>query len=189
MSACGKWVSNRIDLLLHTWGGVSRVLKHIGTVHCDRILEIGAGGGVTTSFIAKKFPDARIVATDYDEEQVAYAKRRFPRENVEYQAADAMRLPFPDNGFDACFAMLVFHHLEDYQRGIREAYRVLKPGGRLYVYDFALADMGWIIRKIAFLDAEVLFGKAEFGNELRAAGFTLQSVSPGRRFVMEARKP
>ena len=99
-----------------------------------------------------------------------------------------MQLPFPDASFDACFAILVFHHLEDYKKGIREAHRVLRPGGRLYVYDFALADMGWIIRKFACLDAEVLFGKAEFTEALRTEGYALQSVSAGRRFVIEAQK-
>lgn len=189
MSSCGKWVSNRIDLLLHTWGGVSRVLKGVHDVQFKEILEIGAGAGVTTGFIEKRFPDARIVATDFDEEQIAVARRKSSRTNVEYRTADAMNLPFQDGSFDACFAILVFHHLEDYPKGIREAFRVLKSGGRLYVYDFAFADMAWLIRKLACLDAEVLFGKKEFSDQLRAAGFSLQSVNGNRTLVIEARKP
>jgi SAM-dependent methyltransferase len=95
-----------------------------------RVLEIGVGVG--TDFI--RFVRAGAVATGVDltEHAVALVRRRVELEGREAEVlqADAERLPFADGAFDRVYSWGVLHHTPDAARAIREALRVLAPGGR-----------------------------------------------------------
>jgi ubiquinone/menaquinone biosynthesis C-methylase UbiE len=98
----------------------------------SRCLEIGCGNGSGAMIIRNTFAPARIDALDIDPTMLALARsRQIAREVAELQlmAADAQQLPYQDESFDAVFNYGIVHHLEDWQQGIREVARVLKPGG------------------------------------------------------------
>jgi ubiquinone/menaquinone biosynthesis C-methylase UbiE len=92
----------------------------------DRVLDLGTGPG--NSAAAAKARGAKVMGVDFSESMVEEARRRA---GVEVQLADAHALPFEDRSFDVVIANLVVHHLGAPDRALREANRVLTPGGRL----------------------------------------------------------
>jgi ubiquinone/menaquinone biosynthesis C-methylase UbiE len=97
------------------------------------VLELACGTGIVTRRLRDRLPPgARLVATDLNEAMMAYAARKFgPEEAVEWKRADATNLPFPGESFDAVVCQFGLMFVPDKGRAIREARRVLKPGGAL----------------------------------------------------------
>lgn len=100
-------------------------------------LEIGAGCGVMSAELLAAFPTLRMVVTDYDPKMVQPARRtlRSFADRVDLAQADAAHLPFPHDQFDLVLAAAMLHHVPAWQDAVREAVRVLRPGGRLIGYD------------------------------------------------------
>ena len=116
------------------------------------------------ALLQDRFRPARLVGTDYDPAQVAFAGAALARRwgglppSVEVRVADATALPFPDASFDRVFAMMMLHHVEvhhgEYSRrpeALREIRRVLAPGG-LFVYSEILrrADVRRTLSELGF---------------------------------------
>ena len=97
-----------------------------------RVLETACGTGIVTRRLADRLRGhGSIVATDLNEAMIAHARTRMPAGSghVEWQPADATKLPFPDRSFDAVICQFGLMFFADKAAGIREAFRVLKPGG------------------------------------------------------------
>jgi ubiquinone/menaquinone biosynthesis C-methylase UbiE len=96
------------------------------------VLETAAGTGVLTRAMAARLPgNARIVATDLNPPMLEQAKARQPGVRpIEWQQADALKLPFADQSFDAVACQFGAMFFPDKVQGYKEARRVLKPGGR-----------------------------------------------------------
>ena len=95
------------------------------------ILEIACGTGRVTRHLQKTFPNARIIATDIYSDMVNIARQLTPGTNIEWQTADAQELPFDDHSFDLVVFQFGLMFVPDKQKALTEAYRVLRPGGRL----------------------------------------------------------
>ncbi len=102
----------------------------------DRILDIGCGTGRLTDRIGARLaaPD-QAVGIDAAAQMIAQASLK--RQRSSYKVAAAEELPFADGSFDGVVSSLFFHHvdLDLKQKALAEAWRVLKPGGRLVVAD------------------------------------------------------
>lgn len=105
-------------------------------VRGKRVLEIGAGAGGKTVYFAS-LGASRAVAVDivphYAAEGEALARRKGVADRTEFVTADAARLPFAAATFDTVIASDVVEHLPEPEAALREAGRVLAPGGRLYI--------------------------------------------------------
>lgn len=100
------------------------------------ILEIGCGAGFTAEKLLKYFPDAEWLAIDYDSEQILKAKKRLGHiKNINVQQADATKLPFASDKFDAVFMFNTLHHIANFPEALKEISRVLKSQGLLYLMD------------------------------------------------------
>lgn len=100
-----------------------------------RVLEIGCGRGVGSLLILKHFDPGHIDAIDIDPAMIRRARRRLTRgnrERISFRVGDAQALDVPPRSMSAVFNFGILHHLEDWERGIREVARVLRPGGLFY---------------------------------------------------------
>lgn len=99
----------------------------------QRILEIGCGIGTDLAMFARA--GARATGVDLSRGSLTLAKKRCGLENLPGYLiqADAERLPFPDATFDFVYSWGVLHHTPDIRQALREAIRVCRPGGKLFV--------------------------------------------------------
>lgn len=181
------FVNSRLDFWFHKYFGVNRFLKSINLIEPLRVLEIGAGVGITTNFIASEFKQSKIIATDYDSAQIETGAKKDHQENIYFQQADATRLPFQDESFDACFAILVFHHIQNFPSAIKEILRVLRKGGKLFIYDIAWKSVNPLHKWFVF-GQPGLFTKQEFIHTLENNGFRIIRKSGNLIFSTEAQK-
>ncbi len=108
-------------------------------VEGERILEIGVGTGKNLPFQPR---DREVVAVDLSPRMLRHAVRRGRgRPGLRFARMDAQALGFPDVTFDAVVATFVFCSVPDPIRGLRQALRVLRPGGRLVLLEHVLSSI------------------------------------------------
>ena len=103
-----------------------------------RVLEIGSGSGAMAAAMLDLFPGVdELVATDYDAHMIETTSRRLRGygDRARCERADAAQLQYDDNSFDTVCSFAMLHHVLRWEDAVREAVRVLKPGGRLLGYD------------------------------------------------------
>lgn len=102
------------------------------------VLDIGTGPGVLLAELARLRPDLTLTGIDLSADMVATAARNAgPRATV--IVGDVTALPFDDGSFDVIVSSFSSHHWDDPQAAAPELTRVLRPGGKAYIYDFAFA--------------------------------------------------
>jgi ubiquinone/menaquinone biosynthesis C-methylase UbiE len=111
----------------------------LGDLNGKTVLEVGCGTGDDAREIAELVgPAGRVIATDLSETMVAEARRRSAGSGlpVEFRIADLSGLDFPDGSFDGARAKLVLMHCADIETALDELVRVIRPGGRIAVFDY-----------------------------------------------------
>ena len=108
-------------------------VRAIAPVAGERILDVAAGTGTSSAAIARH--GARVVAVDFSPGMVAEGKRKHKK--IEFVEADAEKLPFGDNEFDAVTISFGLRNIQNPKAALSEMYRVLKPGGRLVICEFS----------------------------------------------------
>ena len=103
------------------------------------VLEIACGTGSLTGLLRQQLPgDIHLIATDISPGMLELAQRELGHlSGIEFQAADAMDLPFPSASFGAVVCQFGIMFLPDKRQGLNEMFRVLKPGGKAYVSTWA----------------------------------------------------
>ncbi|MEO5373105.1 MAG: class I SAM-dependent methyltransferase [Alphaproteobacteria bacterium] len=116
------------------------LLRRIGAAHAN-ILEIGCGQGVDSTLLCAAMPaGGSYIGIDYSPASVDVARRNADYVDgtltvtPEYRVGNAEHLDFDDNHFDAVYSMGVLHHTANDLKAINEALRVLKPGGKAYIF-------------------------------------------------------
>lgn len=107
------------------------------------VLDIGCGGGFLSNHLATL--GHRVTGLDASEDALAVARRYDSTRQVHYQRGDALNLAYPDGSFDAVCAMDFLEHVENPERVIAEAARVLKPGGLFFFHTFNRNLLSWLI--------------------------------------------
>lgn len=104
--------------------------KRLGPLPLSRVLEVAAGTGVVTRALAAALPESvAVVATDLNQAMLDRAAAVGVARPVEWRQADAMRLPFADESFDAVVCQFGVMFFPDKPKAFAEARRVLRPGG------------------------------------------------------------
>lgn len=123
---------NRRHSKLTDWG-----LTHLTIRENDRILDLGCGGGRTLAKVAALAPGGKVDGIDYAPASVAAARNLnrtlIDAGRVSVQEASVSELPFADDTFDLVTAVETHFWWDDLNRGMREAFRVSKAGGRMAV--------------------------------------------------------
>jgi ubiquinone/menaquinone biosynthesis C-methylase UbiE len=105
------------------------------------LLDIGTGPGVLLVELARRRSDLRLCGVDLSSDMVAAAGRNLEPfgTRASVRVADVTDLPFDDRSFDVIVSSLSLHHWDDPDAAVPELARVLRPGGRLCVYDLRFA--------------------------------------------------
>jgi arsenite methyltransferase len=152
------------------------------------VLDLGSGGGIDVLLSAKRVgPTGKAYGLDMTNEMLALAnenKRKAGAENVEFLKGEIEHIPLPDNTVDVIISNCVINLSTDKAKVLREAFRVLKPGGRFAVSD--VVTRGEIlpeIRKNVLLWVGCVAGaldEADYRRKLEAAGFEQVDLEPTR---------
>jgi ubiquinone/menaquinone biosynthesis C-methylase UbiE len=126
-----KDISTRVDLCqkLGYEFVLENIQKRINTSNSYKTLEIGCGGARVSVYLAQK--GANVTVADYSKEALRLARANFKKSGIQgtFVIEDACSLNFPDNSFDVTMSFGMLEHFEDIDTPIKEAVRVLRPGG------------------------------------------------------------
>ena len=109
------------------------VRKAVAPKSGQKVLDLAAGTGASS--VAFALPGVKVVAGDFSEGMLAVGRKRHPE--IEFVFADATALPFADAEFDAVTISFGLRNTQNPTVALAEAYRVVKPGGRMVVIEFS----------------------------------------------------
>jgi arsenite methyltransferase len=160
------------------------------------VLDLGSGGGIDVLLSARRVgPTGKAYGLDMTDEMLALARenqRQAGATNVEFLKGSIEAIPLPDNSVDVIISNCVINLSADKDAVLREAFRVLKPGGRFAVSDVVVhGEVPTDVRRSMELWVGCIAGAlqdTEFEAKLRAAGFADVEIEPWRTYdIADAR--
>src|ERR1700739_4819141 len=157
------------------------------------VLDLGSGGGIDVLLSARRVgPSGKAYGLDMTDEMLALAnenKRKSGLQNVEFLKGEIENVPLPDNSVDVIISNCVINLSADKDKVLREAFRVLKPGGRFAVSDVVTrGEVDPEIRQRVLAWVGCIAGALEendYRRKLAAAGFEKIEVEPTRIYRAE----
>jgi arsenite methyltransferase len=157
------------------------------------VLDLGSGGGIDVLLSAQRVgPTGKAYGLDMTDEMLALAnenKRTAGAENVEFLKGEIENIPLPDNSVDIIISNCVINLSADKDRVLREAFRVLKPGGRFAISDVVTrGEINEDIRRSMLLWVGCVAGaldENEYRAKLMAAGFGEITIEPTRVYRVD----
>jgi len=162
----------------------------------ETVLDLGSGGGIDVLLSARRVgPSGKAYGLDMTTEMLALAeenKLKSGLTNVEFLRGEIENIPLPDNSVDVIVSNCVINLSADKDRVLREAFRVLKPGGRFAVSDVVVrGEVPLEIRRSIELWVGCVAGALsddEYQGKLHAAGFDQIEIEPTRIYKVEDAK-
>ena len=159
----------------------------------ETVLDLGSGGGIDVLLSAKRVgPTGKAYGLDMTDEMLALARenqKKAGATNVEFLKGSIENIPLPENSVDVIISNCVINLSGDKDRVLREAFRVLKPGGRLAVSDVVVrGEVPANIRKSIELWVGCVAGaleESEYREKLARAGFSVIDVESTRVYKVE----
>ncbi|MBK8248573.1 MAG: arsenite methyltransferase [Gemmatimonadetes bacterium] len=159
----------------------------------ERVLDLGSGGGIDVLLSARRVgPTGKAYGLDMTDEMLALAQENKARSgltNVEFLRGEIEHIPLPAASVDVIISNCVINLSADKRQVLREAYRVLAPGGRFAVSDVVLrGELPDDVRRSVALFTGCVSGaltETEFLDYLRDAGFESPSIEPTRVYSRE----
>jgi SAM-dependent methyltransferase len=159
----------------------------------ETVLDLGSGGGIDVLLSARRVgPAGKAYGLDMTDEMLALARenqRKAGVANVEFLKGEIENIPLPDGSVDVIISNCVINLSADKDRVLREAFRVLKPGGRLAVSDIVVrGEVPAAIRRNVELWIGCVAGaleESEYRAKLAAAGFVDIDLEPTRIYRAE----
>jgi len=157
------------------------------------VLDLGSGGGIDVLLSAQRVgPKGKAYGLDMTDEMLSLAnenRRKAGMDNVEFLKGEIESIPLPDNSIDVIISNCVINLSADKDRVLREAFRVLKPGGRFAVSDVVTrGEMRTEIRRSMLAWVGCIAGaleENEYRAKLKAAGFGEIELEPTRIYRAE----
>src|SRR5260370_37717209 len=118
-----------------------------------KLLDAGTGPGTFVRELARSLPGLQVYGIDLSEDMIglarAHARREQLEERVHFERGDVAHLPYPDQSFDVVVSTISMHHWHELEQPLRELYRVLRPGGRVWIYDFRFVKAQTVEKALA----------------------------------------
>jgi demethylmenaquinone methyltransferase / 2-methoxy-6-polyprenyl-1,4-benzoquinol methylase len=140
-------IAPRYDLLNHLlsanidklwWRRTARSFANLLEQPGVKVLDLCCGTGDMALALRKQAPQAEITGADFSHTMLVLAsKKNSQPRGIKWVEADALQLPFPDQSFDLITSAFGFRNLADYDAGLREIFRVLRPGGECGILEFS----------------------------------------------------
>jgi SAM-dependent methyltransferase len=162
---------------------------HLG----ETILDLGSGGGIDVLLSARRVgPTGKAYGLDMTDDMLALARenqRQAGATNVEFLKGEIENIPLPDNSVDVVISNCVINLSANKDRVLREAFRVLRPGGRFAVSDVVVrGEVPEAVRQSMLLWVGCIAGALEendYRTKLLAAGFITVDLEPTRTYDIE----
>lgn len=159
----------------------------------ETVLDLGSGGGIDVLLSARRVgPSGKAYGLDMTDEMLALARenqRKAGVENVEFLKGEIENIPLPDNSVDVVISNCVINLSGDKDRVLREAFRVLKPGGRFAVSDVVVrGEVPSDVRQNMLLWVGCIAGALQdhdYTAKLAKAGFDGIDIEPTRIYDIE----
>jgi demethylmenaquinone methyltransferase/2-methoxy-6-polyprenyl-1,4-benzoquinol methylase len=152
-------IAPRYDFLNHVlsmnvdrlwWRRTARTFKHILSRSDARVLDLCAGTGdmsvAMRAVATRQKSTAAVLALDFSHQMLQHGLKKFNAKKIHPVEADALRLPLADNSMDLVVSSFGFRNLANYDAGLSEIFRVLKPQGEMGILDFS--EPGGLLGKI-----------------------------------------
>ena len=182
-----RWADQRLELFSPRGAGLyarfavplldplyRRVADEVTTLAPSMVLDVGTGPGALAIEIARRCESCSVVGVDLALEMLATAEDRARgagvSDRVSFRVADAADLPLADGSVDVAVSTLSLHHWRDVPAILRELHRVVRPGGRVLIYDlrFSYSD-----RQVAAFVAQTPFGLGDVTYRSLRAGLPI----------------
>jgi ubiquinone/menaquinone biosynthesis C-methylase UbiE len=159
----------------------------------EAVLDLGSGGGIDVLLSARRVgPSGKAYGLDMTDEMLSLARenqKKAGATNVEFLKGEIEHIPLPDNSVDVIISNCVINLSADKDQVIREAFRVLKPGGRFAVSDVVTrGQVPEALRRDMLLWVGCIAGaleEEEYKAKLTVAGFEKASIEPTRVYKLE----
>jgi 2-polyprenyl-3-methyl-5-hydroxy-6-metoxy-1,4-benzoquinol methylase len=159
----------------------------------ETVLDLGSGGGIDVLLSARRVgPSGKAYGLDMTDEMLTLARENQMKsgvKNVEFLKGEIENIPLPDNSVDVIISNCVINLSADKDRVLHEAFRVLKPGGRLAVSDVVVhGEVPQQMRDNMMLWVGCIAGAlqdTEYSSKLAAAGFEAIDIEPTRLYKTE----
>lgn len=159
----------------------------------ETVLDLGSGGGIDVLLSARRVgPTGKAYGLDMTDDMLALARenqRKAGVENIEFLKGEIEHIPLPDNSVDVIISNCVINLSGDKDQVLREAFRVLKPGGRFAVSDVVVrGEVPVEIRRNIELWVGCVAGAlrdSEYTDKLAKAGFAAIAIEPTRMYDIE----
>src|ERR1700723_2191505 len=159
----------------------------------ETVLDLGSGGGIDVLLSARRVgPSGKAYGLDMTEDMLALARenqKKAGAENVEFLKGEIEAIPLPDNSVDVIISNCVINLSADKDKVLREAFRVLKPGGRFAVSDVVTrGEIPREIRQSVLAWVGCVAGameENEYSSKLSSAGFKQIELEPTRVYRIE----
>jgi ArsR family transcriptional regulator len=152
-----------------SWKGLAEAMLKI--LNYDTVADLGAGEGTLSQLIAQRAK--KVIAIDNSEKMVEFGQKLAKENelpNLEYRLGDIESPPIDDSSVDLAILSQALHHAEQPSKALSEAYRILRPGGRLIVLD--LLQHTFEKARELYFDTWLGFPEAELAEMITSVGFS-----------------
>ena len=157
------WKSKFIDIVNPSYG--------------DKIIDVGSGSGDLVLEIQKRYLNAKIDVVDLNKKMLKEGRKRIKKGNASFYKQNAESLKFADNTYDKYLISFCLRNITDINKSLKEAFRILKPGGQYYCLEFSRPSSFIISNLYSYYKSNLIpaFGKI-FSNNRDAYNYLSESI-------------